>query len=115
MNGRNLKWHFNRFKQLNNLDFADTTVDKYGDCRTCVGCGIEDKFGDNAMGIYAQHWNYGINKGKSYKDMEKVYVCHWLNEDLGAKFIEYFSNNGYNVEPKIYDDNKSFVLSEIKE
>lgn len=113
MNKRKLNKVFEQIKTKANLDYAITNTDEYGDCNTCVNYELASKFGNDSKGIYAKHWLKGMNKGCSWKDLDYLYIGHDLTEEQGKTLIEVFQENGYDIEPKVYDEMKSFLIKEI--
>lgn len=102
---------FRRFKKETGVAFAILNTDKYGDCNTCVNAELESVFGIESKGIYARHWLKGMNKGKPFDQLEKLYIGHDLTEEQGKKFIEIFSVQ-YVVLPMEYDEDQTFTLVE---
>lgn len=108
MDKRKLTKYFKEFKEKTGIEYAITNTDDYGDCQSCV----RSNFGFGDRFIYLKHWLKGMNKGKPYKELNKVYVGHNLSEEQGDEFIRFFTEKGYKVEPKKYDESKSFSLEE---
>ncbi len=113
MNKRKLNKVFEQIKARANLDYAITNTDEYGDCSSCVWSEISDQFGIDSKGIYIKHWLKGMNAGDAYKYLDYLYIGHDLTEEQGKILIEIFQENGYEVEPKVYDERVSFKVKEV--
>ena len=103
---------FKEIKTKAKMDYAVPTPDKYGDCNTCVNYELADVFGVDSKGIYAKHWTTGMNKGCPWKDLDDVYIGHDIIEEQAKIMIEVFEANGYDIQPKEYSPNKSFLIKE---
>ena len=113
MNKRKLNKVFEEIKTKAKLDYAITNTDEYGDCNTCVNSELADVFGIDSKGIYAKHWLKGMNRGCPWKDLDCLYIGHDLTEDQGKTLIEVFEANGYDIEPKEYNERRAFVIKEV--
>lgn len=113
MNKRKLNKVFEQIKARANLDYAITNSDEYGDCNTCVNYALGNKFGIESKGIYAKHWLKGMNAGGAWKHLDELYIGHDLTEEQGKIVIATFQANGYDIEPKVYDESRSFLIKEV--
>ena len=113
MNKIKLNRVFKEIKTKANMDYAVPTPDKYGDCNTCVNYSLGEEFGIDSKGIYAKHWTTGMNKGCPWKDLDDVYIGHDITEEQARIMIEVLEANGYDVEPKEYDESKAFRIKEL--
>ena len=115
MNKRKLNTVFRIIKIAANLDYAITNADAYGDCQTCVNYALCEAFGAESKGIWTKHWTKGMNKGCAWKDLDKVYICHDINEEQAKTIVKVLEHYGYNVEQKEYDPCKCFVISDAQD
>ena len=113
MNKIKLNRVFKEIKTKAKMDYAVPTPDKYGDCNTCVNCGLADEFGEDSTGIYAKHWVTGMNAGGPWKHLDDVYIGHDITEDQAKIMVEVLEANGYIVEPREYDSSKAFLIKEV--
>ena len=113
MDKRKLNRVFKEIKTKANLDYAVTNADEYGDCNTCVNSELAFEFGIDSKGIYAKHWLKGMNKGEAWKYLDSVYIGHDLTEVQGKILIDVFKDNGYHIEPEIYDPRRAFKIKEV--
>lgn len=112
MDKRKLNRVFAQVKENAKLDYAVATPDKYGDCNTCVNCGLAEAFGVESTGIYAKHWTSGMNKGCPWSKLDYVYIGHDVTEEQAVEIIRTFEEAGYDIEPKQYDPHKAFCIRE---
>lgn len=112
MNKRKLNKVFDKIKVAANMDYAITNADKYGDCNTCTNYALGCEFGMESKGIWAKHWLKGMNKGVPWKELKTLYIAHDITEEQANILIQVFEENGYDVEPKQYDETKCFKVTE---
>ena len=112
MNGQKLSRVFKKVKEVAGLDYAITRPDSYGDCMTCVNYRLCELFGEDSKGIFAKHWMRGINRGRAYKDVKKVYVAHDITEEQFGKIKNVLEENGYVVEPSVYNSGECIGITE---
>ena len=112
MDKRKLNRVFEEIKNKAKLDYAVTNPDEYGDCNTCVQYALGEQFGYESKGIYVKHWLKGMNAGKNYKSLDYVYISHDLTEEQAEILIATFQENGYDIEPKVYDASRAFKIEE---
>lgn len=113
MDKKKLDRTFLKVKEKANMDYAITNTDKFGDCNTCVNDSLIDAFGRYSTGIYAKHWRYGMNQGKPWTDVKELYIAHDITPKQAEILIDVFTQNGYDIEPKEYDESKAFVIREV--
>lgn len=113
MNKIKLNRVFKEIKTKAKMDYAVTNADAYGDCNTCVSYELADQFGVDSKGIYTKHWLKGMNKGYPWKELDNVYVGHYITEEQAKIMVEVLEANGYEVEPKEYDSSKAFRIKEV--
>ena len=103
---------FKEIKAKAKMDYAVSTPDNYGDCNTCVNAELADIFGFESTGIYAKHWTTGMNAGGAWKYLDDVYIGHDITEEQAKIMVDVLEANGYVVEPREYNPNKSFLIKE---
>ena len=113
MNKIKLNRVFKEIKNKAKMDYAIPTPDKYGDCNTCVNYELADQFGIDSKGIYAKHWTTGMNAGGTWKALNSVYIAHDITEEQAKIMVEVLEENGYDVEPREYDESRCFCIKEV--
>lgn len=113
MNKIKLNRVFKEIKTKAKMDYAITNADEYGDCNTCVNYEIVEQFGEESKGIYTKHWLKGMNAGRSWKYLDRVYIAHDITEEQANVMVEVLEANGYAVEPRKYDECKCFCIKEV--
>lgn len=113
MNKIKLDEVFEEIKTKANMDYAVTNTDDYGDCNACVNYTLSEEFGVESTGIYAKHWLEGMNEGCDWEELKELYIGHDITETQARIMIEVLEANGYDVEPKEYDESKAFRIKEL--
>ena len=67
--------------------------------------------GEQARGIWAKHWQTGMNKGAPIEQLSKIYIAHYLTEAQGQKVIEILSKY-YIVIDKDFKADKCIMIQE---
>lgn len=80
------------------VDYAITNPDSYGCEGSDVHYNIEKKYGDNAKGIWANHFNRGYNASDPIEKVKEVYFNHNLTEEQVDVFYNVFGKH-YNIFP----------------
>lgn len=114
MDVNKLKKVFREAKKAFGFDFAYTYVDRLGDCNSCVGYALADKFGEDCKGIYLRHWRTGMNRASRDLDdpmLKSVYVNHYVDPSVGPKLVEFFRQY-YKVEED-FSPEKCIKLEEV--
>lgn len=111
MNVNKLRKTFTKFGKVEGVDFSIYNIDKWGDCCSCAGASICEKYGDDCIGIYRKHWLKGMSKGVPVAELDRIIVGHQITEEVAKKFYEIFGEE-YNIEPEKYDENICFTLTE---
>ena len=112
MNKRRLNKVFGEIKEKAKLDFAITNADEYGDCQTCTWSEICFEFGDESKGIWLKHWERGMNASRPIKHQDYLYIAHDITEEQANILINTFIQQGYDIEPKQYNESKCFKITE---
>lgn len=102
---------FEEFKHVEGIAYCVLDTDEFGDCMSCVNDELSIMYGRKSNGIYLKHWLRGTNKGDAIDKLSHVFIAHDLTDSQGEAFIEIFSKY-FDVEPKVYNPTKSFILSE---
>lgn len=119
MDKKMLQNTFKEWKKVSGARYAITNPDGLGDCPSCVNDALCEKYGEDSKGIFAKHWNRGMNgsipldsKDRNGEDrIKSVYIAHDIDEEMAQTFYEVFGEN-YNVLPAEYDPYKCFCLFE---
>lgn len=119
MDKKMLQNTFKEWKKVSGARYAITNPDSLGDCQSCVNYALCEKYGEDSKGIFAKHWNRGMNgsipldsKDKRGDDrIKSVYIAHDIDEEMAKTFYEVFGKN-YNILPAEYDPYKCFKLYE---
>lgn len=113
MNKRKLNTVFRIIQNAAKLDYAITNADAYGDCNSCVNYELCEQFGVESKGIWAKHWLKGMNKGCPWNELDSVYIAHDITEEQANIMVQVLKAHGYNVEPKIYNPSKCYLIKEV--
>ena len=111
MNILKLKKALRESKKQAGLQFAILHPDRYGDCSSCVGASLCEKYGDSPNGIYVKHWDSGMNK--SYRDLcdeDEVCIGHDITEEQFKIIKEVFERVGFVVKNDEYDECECIVI-----
>lgn len=115
MNARKVKKLFEVVKERAKLDFASVYADEYGDCCSCAWSEIGDRFGNEAKGIFAKKWRYGMNKDCSLTNSRGVWVSHDITEEQAKLLVVVCDEMGYNISPREYNESECFYITEKEE
>lgn len=113
MNARNIKKLFETVKMRAKLDFAAIYADEFGDCCSCAWSEIGSRFGDEAKGIFAKKWRYGMNKDCSLTKSRGIWVSHDITKEQAKMLIETCDEMGYTISPREYKETECFYIEEI--
>lgn len=111
MNKELLKKTFREWKKAAKADYAITYPDSLGDCNSCVGASLCEKYGEESKGIFLKHWKYGMNGGDDVSKLHSVLLAHDLTEEQAETVYQVFGEH-YNILPEKYDPYKCFELFE---
>ena len=100
---------FEDFKNVDGVDYSIFNTDEYGDCTSCVNHHLCMEYGEESKGIFLKHWTEGMN-GCDLKNIEKFYIAHDLNAELGGELYKIFSKH-FDVLPKDYDESKCYEIA----
>lgn len=114
MNKELLKKTFREWKKAAKADYAITYPDNLGDCNSCVGYALCEKYGEESKGIFLKHWTHGMNADKPVEKVKSVYIAHDLTEEQAETVYQVFGQY-YNILPEKYDPYKCFQLFEKDE
>ncbi len=106
-----LKKAFREYKKAAGLDYAITRPDNLGDCMSCVNYALSKKYGEESKGIWAKHWNTGLNGSGDLSSAKSVWIAHDITEEQAETLYEVFGKY-YNMTPSAYDPNRCFTLYE---
>ena len=111
MDGRKLNQVFRKIKRDVPLDYAYSSVDKLGDCNSCVNASLCDIHGDDSKGIHVSYWRTGMNGQGAMKNTDKIYIVHDLTPAQGTKVLDILREY-YIVENAEYDPYRTFEIME---
>ena len=118
MDKKMLQDTFREFKRVTSkagmgVDYAITNPDPYGSEGGDVCYSLEEKYGADAKGVWANHYNRGYNSHGSWDRATSVYINHDLTDVQVAIFYQVVGKN-YNIIPKKedFDEFTAFRLFE---
>lgn len=111
MNIVNLEEAFNKFKDIEGINYSIINTHEYGDCTTCVNSQLLYEYGKESKGIFLKVWNDGPNSCQSLSELKQVYINHEIDEFQAQLFYKIFSEN-FTIEPKEYDRTICFILKD---